>query len=46
MGLMKEKLGGEIVKEFVALRAKTYKDNNNEDKKSKRHKKVCHKKKT
>ena len=36
------------MKEFVRLRAKTYsyvKDNNDEDKKSKRHKKVCHEKK-
>ena len=34
---------------FVGLRAKTYsylKDDSSEDKKSKRHKKVCHKKKT
>ena len=34
---------------FVGLRAKTYsylKDNIGEDKKSKRHKKVCHKRKT
>ena len=45
---MKDGLGGQIMKEFVGLRAKTYsylKDNNNEDKKSKRLKKVCHKKK-
>ena len=37
------------MKEFVGLRTKTYsylKDNNNEDKKSKRHGKECHKKKT
>ena len=35
------------MKEFVGLRAKTYshlKENNDEDKKSKRYKKVCHKK--
>ena len=35
---MKDKLGGEIMKEFVGLRAKTYsylKDNNDEDKKAK-----------
>ena len=33
---MKDKLGGEIMKEFVGLRLKTYnylKDNNDEDKK-------------
>ena len=38
---------GQIMKEFVGLRAKTYshlKENNDEDKKSKRYKKVCHKK--
>ena len=35
------------MKKFVGLRPKTYsclRDNDNEDKKSKRHKKVCHKK--
>ena len=40
--------GGQIMKEFVRLRAKIYsyvKENNDQDKKSNRHKKVCHKKK-
>ena len=49
IGLIKDKLGEQILKEFVGLRAKTYsylKGNNDEDKKSKKHKKVCHKKKT
>ena len=44
---MKDELGGKIMKEFFRLKAKTYsylKDNNGEDKKSKRNKKVCHKK--
>ena len=47
IGLIKDELGGQIMKEFVELRAKTYsylRDNNDGDKKSKRHKKVCHKK--
>ena len=46
---MKDELGGQIMREFVELRTKTYsyfKDNNNEDKKAKGRKKVCHKKKT
>ena len=46
---MKDELCAQIMKEFVGLRAKTYsylKDNNDENQKSKRHKKVCHKKKT
>ena len=46
---MKDELGRQTMKEFVRLRAKTYsylKGNNDADKKSKRHKKVCHKKKT
>ena len=43
---MKHELGGQIMKEFVGFRGKTYsflKDNNYKDKKTK---KVCHKKKT
>ena len=45
---MKDELGGQIMKEFVRLRAKTdsyLKNNNDEDKKPKP-KKVCQKKKT
>ena len=44
IGLMKYKLGGQIMKEFVGLRAKTYsylKDNNDEDKKAKDTKKCA-----
>ena len=44
---MKDELGGQIMKEFVVLRAKRcsyLKDNNDEDKKSKDTKK-CYKKK-
>ena len=43
------KLGGKIIKEFAALRAKMYSyltDNNDEDKKSQIHKNVCHNEKT
>ena len=49
IALMKDELGGQIMKEFFGLRAKTFsylKDNIDEDKTSKRHKKVFHKKKT
>ena len=49
IGLMKNELGGQIMKEFVGLRAKTYsylKDNNDEDKKAKGTKKCVIKKTT
>ena len=50
IGLMKEELARQIMKEFVGLRAKTYgylKDNNDGDKKkTSGKKKVCHKNKT
>ena len=42
---MKNGLGEKIIEEFVGLRAKTYdylKDNNDEDKKTKRQKNVGH----
>ena len=48
VGLMKEKLGGKIMKKFVRLSAKTYSyliDDGSEDKKAKGTQK-CHKKKT
>ena len=48
IGLMKDELGGQIMKEFVGLRAKTYsylKDNNDEDKKAKGTKKCVIKRK-
>ena len=48
VGLTKHKLGGKIMIKFVGLRAKTYNyfmDDGSEEKKSKRYKKVCHKKK-
>ena len=44
-----DEIGGQIMKEFVELRAKSYsylKDKNDRDKKVKSPKKVCHKKKT
>ena len=46
---MEDEIGREIMKKFVGLRGKTYsylKDNNDEDTKVKRCKKVVHKKKT
>ena len=46
---MKDELRKKIMKEFAELRAKAYSyltENNNKDKKSKRHKQVRHKKKT
>ena len=47
--LMKDELGEKIMNKFVGLRTNTYSyliDNGSEDKKSKRYKKVCHKKET
>ena len=47
--LMKNELGGQIMKKVVGLRPKTYsylKDNNGEGKKRERDKKMCHRKKT
>ena len=46
---MKDRFGGQTMKEFAGLRAKTYsqlKDNNYENKKAKTKKKVLHKRKT
>ena len=46
---MKEESGGKIIKEFVAFRAQTHSyltGDNDVDEKSKRHKKVCRKRKT
>ena len=49
IGLMEDKLGGRIMTKFVRSKAKFYSyliDDDNEDKKTKGAKKVCHKKKT
>ena len=48
VGLMEDESVGKVIKIFVELTAKIYgylKDNNNEDKKSKKPKNVCHKSK-
>ena len=48
-GLMKDELVRKVMTKFVGLSAKTYSyviDDGSEDRKSKKHKKVCHKKKT
>ena len=49
IGLMKNKVGGELTKEFIGLKAKAYSwltDNNDEDKKAKSTKKCVIKKKS
>ena len=46
---MKDELGAKIMTKFAGLRAKIHSyliNNGTEDKKSKNHKKLCHKKKT
>ena len=46
IGLVKDKLGGKIMREFVALRTKTYSylmDDGNSDKKAKGTNKMCNK---
>ena len=45
ISLFRDELGGKIMKEFVAFRAKTYlMDDDSEHKKSKRNKEVCNRK--
>ena len=44
IGLMKDELGGNVMKEFAALRVKRY--NRDEDEKAEGTKKMCHKNKT
>ena len=49
IGIIKVELSGQIMKEFVVLRVKTYiylKDDNDEGKKANGKKTLCHKKKT
>ena len=49
VGLFKDELGGKIIKEFVALRAKAYAylmEYGSEHKKSQRNKNVCNKMRT
>ena len=46
---IKDKLGGKIMRDIAALKDKRYSsltDNNEKDKNSKRHKRVCHKTKS
>ena len=46
---IKDKLGGKIMRDTAALKDKRYSsltDNNEKDKNSKRHKRVCHKTKS
>ena len=49
ISVMNNELSGKVMKEFIRFRAKTYSyltDNNDENKKAKGTKKVCHKKET
>ena len=45
-GLMKVKFGGQIIKKFVGLRAKTYSYVKKERRRQKKDKKMCHKQRT